>query len=262
MSKGSQAPIIQTIKPNWQVADTVHACVTVRTTGYSEGDFGHCNLANGVGDSSQNVQMNRQLLNEQLALPESPRWMNQVHGNDVVEWSRANVGEIVSADGCWTSQTDVVCTIMTADCLPVFFYHTVEQSIAVCHAGWKGLLTGVIENTINSMTSSPEYITAWLGPAIGPENFEVGPEIKEQFCAQTKDASSCFIPSQLNDDSKTHDRYLADIYGLAKLRLKAAGVKNISGGEFCTFDDNKQFYSYRRDGVTGRMANIIWRTES
>jgi len=254
-------PEIKEIKANWDVPDFIHALTTTRTNGYSSSPFASLNIANGVEDEPHAVQQNRALLIEQLHLPASPLWMNQNHGTDVVNWTKQEDYKVLSADAAWTAEKNIVCTVMTADCLPVFFYHPNENIVAVSHAGWKGLLNGIIENTVNQMTANPSELMVWMGPAIGRNRFEVGSEVRQVFCNESSENSKCFSESDLTVESKIQQRYLCDIYRLAKLRLQRMDINNISGGNYCTVTNSEQFFSYRRDGMTGRMANLIWRSD-
>ena len=247
---------VHIIEPNWDVPSHVHAFSTQRRGGYSQGLYKGLNLATHVGDDIETVLLNRQLLKQSLLLPTEPFWLNQTHSTEVVELPSSHI----EADAAWTCKINTVCSVLTADCLPVFFYHSIENSIAVAHAGWRGLLNGILENTVKKMTASPDKLKVWLGPAIGTEQFEVGEEVKDAFCIQDATLESCFEYTK-RDSVKTY--YRADIYRLAKRRLYNIGIESIFGGDYCTVsstdeDKRKQFYSYRRDGETGRIANLIW----
>ena len=243
------------IYPDWQVPAHVHACVTTRLGGVSKPPFDSMNLATHVGDDPQAVEANRMLLRQQLQLPQEPHWLEQVHGLQVAD---IDCLQQCQADAFYTDRPDVVGVVLTADCLPVFIANRSGTEVAVAHAGWKGLLQGVIEQTVKRFFSAPDELHVWLGPAIGPTAFEVGEDVLLGF---TKEAgqdkavvSACF---------KSHGKgkWLADIYALASYRLKRLGISNVSGGDFCTVSDEHMFYSYRRDGKTGRMASLIWITE-
>ncbi|MDX1370787.1 peptidoglycan editing factor PgeF, partial [Pseudomonas sp.] len=155
------------------------------------------------------------------------------------------------ADAAWSGSPGQVCAVMTADCLPVLFANRSGTRVAAAHAGWRGLAAGVLEQTLGHFADAPGEIVAWLGPAIGPEAFEVGDEVREAFIARHADSASAFTASRPG-------HWLADIYALARTRLAATGVSQVYGGEFCTYSDSARFFSYRRDGVTGRMATLIW----
>ncbi len=240
---------INFIKPDWPAAENVCAFSTTRQGGVSRAPYGSFNLADHVGDSMENVANNRLRLNEQLNLPFQPHWLNQVHGHAVIEAQQTAMP--TSADACYAAKSGAVCAVLAADCLPVLFCDTSGTCVAAAHAGWRGLAAGVLEATVSAMPAIPAELIAWLGPAIGPGAFEVGDEVRQVFVAQHGLAEACFRPV-------TEGKWLADIYALAQLRLKVAGVAGIYGGDFCTFQDEQRFYSYRRDAVTGRMASLIW----
>ena len=241
--------------PEWDVPGHVHACVTTRQGGVSKSPYDTLNLATHVGDNPAAVEKNRQLLRQRLQLPEEPRWLEQVHGVRVAD---SQCEDHCQADAFYTDQSDVVCAVLTADCLPVFMTNRAGSEVAVAHAGWKGLLDGVIEQSVQRFNSEPKDLNIWLGPAIGPEKFEVGEEVLQAFVKEaghdSDEVIKCFKPWR-------HNKWLADIYALARYRLKRLGITHVSGGNFCTVTDEHMFYSYRRDGKTGRMASLIWITE-
>ena len=193
------------------------------------------------------VERNRKVISN--LLPSEPVWLEQTHGDTVV--IAENVGSFPLADASVSFQKNVVCTVMTADCLPVLLCDQSGSVVAAVHAGWRGLANGIIEKTIKTMGCSPDQLISWLGPAIGPAAFEVGEDVKAIFLQHNIAAERAFIVRG--------DKYLADIYLLARQRLKALGVTQIYGGDFCTFNENERFFSYRREGQTGRMATMIWR---
>lgn len=235
------------IHPDWPAPANVRALVTTRRGGASSGPYSSMNLATHVGDDPAAVAHNRALLRREL--PAEPRWLEQVHGCEVVE------GETVCAapraDAGVARTPGVVLAVMTADCLPVLLTDRAGSVIGIAHAGWRGLVGGVIEATIAAMQVAPRDMVAWLGPAIGPAGFEVGGEVREAAIAAQSTASQAFVACGPG-------KWLADIYRLACLRLAHAGVGSVSGGKFCTVQDADRFYSYRRDRVTGRMAALIW----
>lgn len=238
------------IRPDWPAPGTVSACVTTRSGGHSPAPYNSLNLGEHVGDRPLCVQRNRKRLAEFLDLPGEPKWLQQVHGTSVVDAALSRPG--VTADASFSREPGAVCAVMTADCLPVFFCSDDGDEIALAHGGWRGLAAGVLESTVNAMRTPPARILAWLGPAIGPGHFEVGEEVRAAFEEKNPTATQAFRPS-------AGDRWLADIYALARQQLKKTGVKNISGGNECTFQDHERFYSYRRDGHrSGRMASLIW----
>ena len=236
--------------------DGVFAATTLIHGGASRGDYGEYNLATHVGDDPVAVSTNRVKLVEDLDLPSEPVWLDQVHSNKVHVAQRydAKTGagmHPVQADASVTRMSGVVCAVLTADCLPVFFRNRDGNEVAVAHAGWRGLHDGIISNTLAAMHSSVEDIMVNLGPAIGPQAFEVGLDVYDAFVSKNLQNSSAFIATD-----KKH--YLCDIYQLARIELSAAGVSVFSGGDYCTFNDSEHFYSYRRHSRTGRMASLIW----
>lgn len=238
------------IQARWPAPAHVNALTTTRLGGVSAAPYDSLNLGDHVEDEVSAVLENRLRLSSQLGLTQSPQWLSQVHGVDVVE--ALSDGLVREADACWSHQPGQACIVMTADCLPVFFTDRQGSRVAVAHAGWRGLADGVLEKTLQQF-SDPTQVICWLGPAIGPQAFEVGGEVRTQFCDLLAESESAFIPVQNQDD-----KWLADIYRLARLRLSAAGVHQVLGGEHCTYTESDLFFSYRRDGVTGRMASVIW----
>lgn len=237
------------ISPDWPAPDHVRAVSTTRAGGVSRGAYASFNLGDHVGDDPAAVGRNRELLRAALALPAEPVWLRQVHGTHVIDAAQGDAhGE---ADGAWSAQPGVVCAVLTADCLPVLLCDRTGTKVAAVHAGWRGLAAGVIEQGVRALGVAPEELLAWIGPAIGPRAFEVGPEVRTAFVQHDAAAARAFTAS--------HDgRYLADLYALARLRLSALSITRISGGGFCTFTDRERFFSFRRDGSCGRMATLIW----
>lgn len=238
------------IVPDWPIPDHVKALTTLRSGGISSGVYASLNLAAHVGDNEPAVAENRARLIDAACLPAMPVWLKQIHGANVVEATSNAPG--MTADASFTGRDAVVCAVLTADCLPVLLYDRCRNRIAAIHAGWRGLAAGVIEAAINTMASRGEDLLAWLGPAIGSQAFEVGGNVREIFTAHDAASEADFRPSY------NAGRWFADIYGLARRRLRATGVPQICGGGLCTFTDAERFYSYRRDGATGRMATLIW----
>jgi YfiH family protein len=187
------------------------------------------------------------LLREALNLPAEPIWLNQIHGVEVI---RADAPARLTGDAAVTRRAGIVCAVMTADCLPILLCDRAGIGVAAVHAGWRGLAGGVVEAAVAALNRSD--LMAWLGPAIGPKAFEVGGEVRRAFDDRLGDCSNAF--SQTGED-----RWLADLYLLARMVLHRAGVRRIYGGEYCTYSDPDRFFSYRRDGQTGRMATLIWR---
>ncbi len=235
--------------PNWPAPATVSAVSTTRRGGVSTPPYESLNLGSSVADASEHVDENRRQLQQQAGMPRQPLWLQQVHGRQVVAAHEAADG--VEADAAWTDRPGVPCAVLTADCLPVLFCDRAGTRVAAAHAGWRGLAGGVLEATVDSLAVDSAEVMAWLGPAIGPDAFEVGEEVRQRFLALDPGASSAFRPSP-------DGRWLADLYRLARRRLNGLGVKDVRGGGLCTYTDSQRFFSYRRDGETGRMATVIW----
>lgn len=247
----SELPLL---RPDWLAPANVHAVVTSRLGGVSLAPWDSLNLGQHVGDDPAHVRQNRERLLgalQTIAPAQSPQWLNQVHGIRVVEATEESRAGAPDADAVFTTRSQLPCVVMTADCLPVFFCDRAGTRVAVAHAGWRGLCDGVLESTLKCFPD-PAQVLAWMGPAIGPAAFEVGEEVRQAFLLQDAGADAHFRPSP------NAGRWLADIYGLARRRLAAAGVAAIGGGDLCTVSDSTRFYSYRRDGQTGRMASVIW----
>ncbi|MDP4534835.1 peptidoglycan editing factor PgeF [Alkalimonas collagenimarina] len=240
---------MQLITPDWPAPACVKAFSSTRLGGCSLGDFASLNLGDHVGDKPELVRQNRQVLQQHAGMPTEPVWLQQVHGINVVRLPE-QAKTSLQADAVVSSVEAQVCSVMTADCLPVLFCDRSGQQVAAAHAGWRGLLGGVLEATV-ARFEQPAEVLAWLGPAIGPEVFEVGPEVRQQFIATQATAEAAFQPSKA-------DKWLANLYLLARLRLQAIGVTAIYGGDYCTLSQPELFFSYRRDGQTGRMASCIW----
>jgi YfiH family protein len=247
------------ILPNWPAPANIRAIQTTRSftdshPGYSLAPYNSLNFGSHVKDNPIHVAQNRQLLSQ--FLPSEPVWLNQVHGVGIID--AANTSCAPDADASFTTHKNVVCVTMTADCLPVLLCDKAGSSLAVVHAGWRGLCDGVLEASVNIVCKAAQIqsadLMAWFGPAIGPNAFEVGAEVRAQFLEKDKNAASAF--------KLQGDKFLANIYQLATQRLNNVGVTDIYGGgyddDFCTFTDEERFFSYRRDGDTGRMATLIW----
>lgn len=237
------------LTPEWPVPAGVRALSTLRAGGYSAGAYVGLNLGDHVADDPAAVAANRCALTHAAGLPAEPLWLQQVHGIRAIESDEWRPG--IEADACLTRVAGQVCAVLTADCLPVLLCGSGGEVVAAAHAGWRGLLHGVIEATVARMEMPSEQLIAWIGPAIGPAAFEVGAEVREAFLERDRDARGLFAPSP-------RGRWLADLAGLARLRLQACGVADVHGGHWCTASDPARFYSYRREGVTGRMATLIW----
>lgn len=236
------------IEADWPAPSTVHAVTTLRTGGVSTGPYRSLNPAGHVGDNPDDVAENRRLIQRMLNLPAQPVWLQQVHGNVAVDAGRCD--DRVQADASYSKEPDVVCAVLTADCLPLLFCNPEGTKIAAVHAGWRGLLAGVIEQTLTAL-QQPDLLV-WLGPAIGPTCFEVGDEVRQAFVNKSVDFAAGFRQC-------AEQKWLADIYQLARIILAQQGIERSYGGGFCTVTDQERFFSYRRDGETGRMATLIWR---
>lgn len=238
------------VVPDWPVTEQVRVLSTLRAGGVSAGPYASLNLAGHVGDRPEAVAANRLLLREAARLPEEPLWLEQVHGTGVVRHAGAMAAP-PRADASVAFEPGRVCAVMTADCLPVVFVDRAASRIGVAHAGWRGLLCGVLQATMAALETSPAQLQAWLGPAIGPAAFEVGPEVRDAYRTRYARSDACFVPNH-------RGRHLADLYGLARVVLADAGVDSVHGGGWCTHGDAERFFSFRRDGTTGRMATLAW----
>ena len=236
------------IIPDWPAPSWVRAVTTTRTGGVSEGPYASFNLAAHVEDDPAAVVENRRLLRTALALPAEPLWLTQVHGSGIVEAGGASPD--AEGDGAVGRAPGQVCAVLTADCLPVLLCDRAGTCVAAVHAGWRGLAGGVVEAAVQAMGLPGRSLIAWLGPAIGPHAFEVGDDVRDAFVARDPMAAEAFQPHG--------GRWHADIYQLARRQLACLDVAAVSGGEWCTHTDAERFYSYRRDGRTGRMATLIW----
>ena len=288
---------IQIIKPNWPAPRRVQAAFTQRTGGLSVPPFESLNLGAHVGDSSAAVAENRRRVRAHLQLPAEPSWLQQVHGNavadlDAAAGERADASRLDSsapdasrADAAITRRRDRVCVIQVADCIPVLFAARDGSAVAAAHAGWRGLAGGVLEATVLALRHragvGPDGLCAWLGPGIGQRHFEVGDEVRADFLARvdgraaaagadadvSADASAdaCADPASplhlataAAFERNSRGRWQCDLYALARLRLFALGVRDVAGGELCTYSDTERFFSFRRDGRCGRMAALVW----
>lgn len=234
------------IIPSWPVTKNVKAIQTTRQGGISQPPYDAMNLATHVNDLPKHVARNRQLLSE--FVPTEPVWLNQVHSTKVIDASKSQCE--TDADASYTTQTNVVCVTMTADCLPILLCDQAGTVVAAIHAGWRGLCDGVIETTVKAMPATANQLLAWLGPAIGPTAFEVGDEVRQQFIQQDQQAKHAFLPKE--------GKWLGNLYLIARQRLAAIGVRHVYGDIQCTYTGSDRFFSYRRDQITGRMATMIW----
>lgn len=242
------------IVPDWPAPPNVRSLVTTREGGVSQGQYSSLNLGRHVGDDPLAVNANRERVATAIQGDVAciPVWLNQVHGIRVFDAGRFSAGEPPpEADASLSREAGVVCVVMTADCLPVLFCNDTGSVVAAAHAGWRGLLDGVLEETITAMEVPGAALMAYLGPAIGPQAFEVGDDVRSAFVAVDAKSAAAFKPS-------VPGKWLADIYGLARRRLAEQGMTRIFGGSLCTASEPSRFFSYRRDGQTGRMASMIW----
>lgn len=231
--------------PDWPAPAKVRAWVTERG---GSGRYGTLNLATHVGDDASAVAANRARLRTTLGLPAEPHWLEQVHGTRVLDLDRTATG---AADGAVTARADIVCAVMTADCLPVLLCDRRGRRVGAAHAGWRGLVDGVLPAAVAAMGVRPSQLLAWLGPAISQPAYEVGAEVREAFVARDPGAARRFAANE-------RGRWQADLYGLARDALAAAGVADVHGGGFCTFTEPERFFSHRREAPCGRMATLIW----
>ncbi|HEY5718064.1 MAG TPA: peptidoglycan editing factor PgeF [Motiliproteus sp.] len=242
------------LQPEWPAPVSVRALATTRLGGVSAGPYDSLNLGDHVGDDPERVAANRERLQQAVGTEVALTWLQQVHGVRVVDTAAALASPTpLAADAVWTQQPNHACVVMTADCLPVLFCDRAGTRVAAAHAGWRGLADGVLESTLAALGCDPAEVLCWFGPAIGATAFEVGGEVRARFVADLPESTSAFIPPPGGAD-----KWLADLYQLARLRLAREGVSAFYGGEHCTHSDAERFFSYRRDGVTGRMASLIW----
>lgn len=241
---------IDFLAADWPAPAHIRAGTTLRGGGASAAPFDSANLADHVGDTPAAVVANRKRLQTTLALPSEPAWLDQVHGIVVADLDAGRPVE--PADAAIATRGERVPVVLTADCLPVLFCDRAGECYGAAHAGWRSLAGGVLEATIAALAAPPDELMAWLGPAIGPANFEVGADVRDAFCRRDDEQAVAFVPAT------TPGKYRADLYALARRRLARAGVMYVFGQATCTSADPARFYSYRRDGRTGRMASLVW----
>jgi polyphenol oxidase len=237
------------IAADWRAPSNVHAAATLRAGGVSVGSYASLNLGAHVGDDAAAVAENRRRVRAQLRLPAEPLWLNQVHGTAVVD--AGSHTPTPTADAAVAKTPGQVCVVLTADCLPVVFCDEAGSRVAAAHAGWRGLAGGVLQATVSALDVQPQKLLAWLGPAIEQDAFEVGAEVREQFVTQDAANAAAFTPN-------ARGRWLADLYDLARRQLERIGVTRVYGGGLRCYADRDRFFSYRRDGVTGRMGTMVW----
>ena len=240
------------IFPEWPAPLNIRACTSLRYDGKSQGCYQSFNLADHVGDDPECVRHNRQLLKESLQLPNEPAWLEQTHSSRVV---RIDMSNNRHADAAVSFKSENVCVILTADCLPILFCDRNGTRVAAVHAGWKGLSGGIITTTLEALQCPAEELLVWLGPAIGPNAYQVGDDVRDVFLSQGEQYALAFLPDNLG-------RWMANLYYIALLQLKDSGVKAIYGGIYCSYTDTERFFSFRRNNQTGRMASLIWMQET
>ncbi|MCL4122395.1 UNVERIFIED_CONTAM: hypothetical protein GTU68_011902, partial [Idotea baltica] len=236
------------IKPDWPAPSRVKALTTSRFGGVSQAPFDSLNLGMHVNDEQSDVQVNRNTLVQAINLPSEPAWLDQVHGTDIIELGAGKPACTLIADGAITQVKNVVCAIMTADCLPLFLSNQAGDKVSLLHVGWRGLAQGIVENGISLFNEPPQNIIAWAGPCISIKYFEVGVEVREQIGG----------PESAYRKSNNKDKFYADMYQLTGERLAQVGIKNYSHTPYCTYADRELFFSHRRDQNTGRMVSLIW----
>lgn len=257
MSIVSRSADSRFIDIQWPAPANVHAVVTTRLGGVSESPYDSNNLAFHVGDKSLAVEQNREATQSGLFQLSHVQWLEQIHGVKVVE--AQTDGRVRTADACITSAAGLACAVMTADCLPLLICDQAGTQVAAVHAGWRGLADGIITNTVAAFDAFPDQLLVYLGPAIGADYFEVGIDVLEAFYERAiNDAHAEAMTAAFAPSATRPMKYLANIYALAIAELTQLGVDQIYGGDSCTYKDSRRFYSYRRDGVTGRMASLIW----
>ncbi|MGR6840476.1 peptidoglycan editing factor PgeF [Aliivibrio wodanis] len=236
--------------PTWSAPKNINVVSTTRLGGVSKAPFSSLNLGDHVGDNHNDVVLNREKLITLAQLPTEPTWLNQIHSTKVVTLPYIDPINPPSVDAAYTNKANQVCCVMTADCLPVVICNREGTEVAAVHAGWRGLLDGILENTVKHFSSSD--LIAWCGPAIGPTVFEVGDDVKQQFCEKDPQAEKAFIPTGHSG------KYFADLDLLATQRLNCVGVNDVFYSNLCTYSNTDQFFSYRKEGKTGRQATLIW----
>ena len=246
------------IKPDWPAPKNIRSYTTTRfhEKGASLPPYDNFNLATHVADDNNSVLQNRFILTSDLNLPAEPSWLKQEHTTHVIKLEKNLPYNETIADASFTIDNNIVCAVLTADCLPILLTDNEGSVVAAIHAGWKGLAAGIIEATVKSLPSPAKKIMAWMGPAIGPTAFVVGDDVKREFIAYDNAATMAFTTTEVNG------KWLGNIYLLGKQRLNSVGVTEIYGGELCTYSEPTKFYSFRRDGVTGRMATLIYKHEN
>lgn len=250
-------------RPEWPLPRNVHSFISLRAGGYSEAPFTSLNLASHVGDLPEAVVKNRAKLGVlcKRTFGHTPHfhWLNQVHGCQIADIScKTELTDISDADAAYTNAVGEACAVLTADCLPLLVSNSAGTEVAAIHAGWRGLAAGVISNTVEKFRANPEELIVFLGPAISQSAFQVGAEVRQCFLDASRFGLEPMIEQAFLKDGESHDKYFADLYALARLELQALGVRRTFGGSRCTYSENHSFFSYRKEGATGRFASAIW----
>lgn len=241
---------MQIITPDWpKPLKRIHAFTTTRIGGFSNHPFDSFNLGCHVGDDKEKVQANRALLRQRYQLPQKPLWLQQTHSNQVVQADQ--IQGISRADAAFTAAPNTICAVLTADCIPILITNQYETEVAAIHVGWKGMVQGIIENTLHAMSSLTQQLFAWIGPAISANAYIVKSDVKDVLIKTIPQSNQAIKPVQKGS-------WQVNLPSIATLKLKTAGVRHVSCSGHCTLSNKKLFYSYRRDGMTGRMATLIW----
>jgi YfiH family protein len=244
------------IIPNWPAPANVRACITTRKGGVSFTPYTSNNMGLHVGDDPQAVMQNRTVMSSELGLIKSPQWLEQIHGVKVV--NAKSDGLVRTADGSYSNEKGQACLVMTADCLPILLCDQKGTQVAAIHCGWRSLAKGITARVLEKFIGSPKNILAYLGPAISQPHFEVGVDVLEAFFKSARSPAHADAIANAFISAQRPMHFYADIYALARAELNALGVTQIYGGDYCTYAQTEDFYSYRRDKVTGRMASLIW----
>ncbi|MCL9775226.1 peptidoglycan editing factor PgeF [Vibrio methylphosphonaticus] len=239
---------MSTLQPTWVTHSSIASVTSTREEGGSKAPFDGLNIGTHVGDSASDVMMNRQKLMKKASMPSSPIWLNQTHSTTVAIIT-SPTNDVIDADATYTRQPNIVLSAMTADCLPILLASKDGDEIAAVHAGWRGLADGIVENALDCFSGE---VQAWIGPAIGRDAFEVGEDVRAAFCGLDTVFEPAFQPG------KEPGKWLADLSLIVQLKLGQKGVTDITQSGLCTYSDPKRFFSYRRDGQTGRMASFVW----
>lgn len=245
------------IVPNWSKPTNIKAVFTSRQGGVSSSPWDSFNLGLNTQDDEQSLKTNRDMLAKDLPNNLKIQWLKQVHAAQVYAAKFDSSENLPTADICFTTEQSIACAVLTADCLPILICDKLGTEVAAVHAGWRGLVCGVLQNAIEQFTSPVEELSIWIGPAICQNHFEVGQEVIEAMLEAQLFSQSELPYVSLPSERETSKSYL-NLVEIAKRKLQQLGVIHISGGQFCSYCDVKNFYSYRRDGETGRMASLIW----